>query len=985
MHVFSFLDSITDSRHMPQSFEQGQAAAKMADLLAAAEQCGDPVRSAVTALLADQRGERLLAAVFSHSPFLSRLILRAPDFLCTFMQQGASQTMARINEALLMLAQAGLPESELARLLRVRRGQAALCIALADISGVWDLQTVTQALSEFARNVLRCTVQALLRLHAKAGDLRLTAPQSPELHCGYAIIAMGKLGAGELNYSSDIDLIILFDPERSGYCGKREQLDFQVRFTKSLVRLLHDFTEDGYVFRVDLRLRPDPAATPIVLAVEVAESYYESTGKNWERAAMIKARPVAGDIEMGQNFLNAISPFVWRKNLDFAAIRDVYEMVGLIRSHHGHAEITVPGHNIKLGIGGIREIEFFAQTHQLIAGGRDRKLRDPTTLGILSRLQENGQLDDRAAGNLRAAYIFLRTLEHRLQMIEDEQTQTLPKTDAGLAHLASFMGYDGIGPFSAAVRQHLENVATQFQKLMGQGESSETVPAQDMTALTALQQLGFTDTGRASAIIETWRAARYRALRTQRARELLELLVPKILQAMAATSDPEGALLRFDEFLASLPTGVQLLSLFNANPWLLELIAEIMGTAPGLATILGRNPILLDAVLSPDFLETLPNAAQLAADLEDALDPARDMQDVLDITRRWANDRKFQVGVQMLRNLVTGEEAGLALSTIADTLLRCLLPRVEAELSAKHGIIPDVNMAVIAMGKLGGRELTFTSDLDLIFIYPDTNALSNGTKPLGAAQYFSRLSQRLINALTAPTGEGRLYEVDMRLRPSGSQGPIAVSLEAFRKYHAESAQTWEHMAWTRARIISATPKVAADINAIIDEFLTRSRAPKLLALEVAQIRARVDREYHSDNVWDFKYVRGGMMDAEFIVQFLLLRDAARTPRVLHGTTIKALSLLGEQYRIADDVVQALSASLLFLCDQQQITRLCLGDRADVHNAPAALRNMMALRSDAATFEILEERLKEVERTIFTQYQKIVLGAAGLDAEPAFTS
>lgn len=984
MHNFSFLDSITDSRHMPQSFEPGQAAMKMTDLRMAAEQCSESVQSAIAALLADERGQRLLEAVLSHSPFLSRLIMRAPDFLCAMMQMGPTQTMARINEDLYRLAQSGLPQSDLARQLRVRRGQAALCIAMADISGVWDLQAVTLALSEFAQNVLRCTVQALLRLHAAAGDLRLTDAQSPELHCGYAIIAMGKLGAGELNYSSDIDLIVLFDPERSGYCGKREQLDFQIRFTKSLVKLLHDFTEDGYVFRVDLRLRPDPAATPIVLAVEVAESYYESTGKNWERAAMIKARPVAGDIEMGQNFLKTISPFVWRKNLDFAAIRDVYEMVGLIRSHHGHAEITVPGHNIKLGIGGIREIEFFAQTHQLIAGGRDRKLRDPTTLGILSLLQENGQLDDVAAGKLREAYIFLRTLEHRLQMIEDEQTQTLPKTDEGLAHLASFMGYDAIPPFSAALRQHLENVAAQFQKLMGQGENSETVTAQDNMSWTSLQQLGFTDTERASAIIESWRASRYRALRTQRARELLELLVPKILQAMAATSDPDGALLRFDEFLASLPTGVQLLSLFNANSWLLELIAEIMGTAPGLAAILGRNPILLDAVLSPGFLETFPNAEQLAADLDYALDPARDMQDVLDITRRWANERKFQVGVQMLRNLVTGEEAGLALSAIADTLLRGLLPHVEAELSAKHGIIPGVNMAIIAMGKLGGRELTFTSDLDLIFVYPDTNDLSNGKKPLGAAQYFSRLCQRLINALTAPTGEGRLYEVDMRLRPSGSQGPIAVSLEAFRKYHIESAQTWEHMARTRSRIISASPDTAAKINAVIEGFLTRPRKPELLAQEVAQMRARVDREHHSENIWDFKYVRGGMMDAEFITQFLLLRDAAVSPAVLHGSTIKALSLLGEQHRLADDAVQALCASFRFLCDLQQITRLCLGDRADVHNAPTPLRNMMALRSHAATFEVLEERLKESERTIYMQYQKIVLDTAGLDAEPVFT-
>lgn len=986
MYIFSFLDSITDSCHMPQSIEQGSASVKMEDLLTTAQEYGADVHRSVAALLQDQRGRRLLGTVFSYSPFLSRLIQRAPDFLCALMQSGPDQTMTQINAALQTLAKAGLSEAELAKQLRIRRGQAALCIALADIAGVWNLAAVTGALSEFAQNVLQCAVEALLRSHAAAGDLQLYDARSPTARCGYTIIAMGKLGAGELNYSSDIDLIILFDPERSGYCGKREQLDFQIRYTKSLVKLLHDFTEDGYVFRVDLRLRPDPAATPIVLAVEVAESYYESTGKGWERAAMIKARPVAGDIELGQIFLKNISPFVWRKNLDFAAIRDVYEMIGLIRSHHGYAEITVPGHNIKLGIGGIREIEFFAQTHQLIAGGRDRKLRDPTTLGIITRLQESGQIERGAADKLRDAYIFLRTLEHRLQMIHDEQTQTLPKSDDDLAHLALFMGYDGIAPFSDAVRLHLGNAAAQFQRLMGQGEMNEAAPAQGMdevTARAALQRLGFTDADRANGIINTWQAFRYRALRTQRARELLLLLTPKILRAMANTSDPDGALLRFDEFLGAMPAGVQLLSLFHSHPWLLELIAEIMGTAPGLAAILGRNPVLLDAVLSPGFLETFPDMDQLTADLDYALEPARDMQDVLDITRRWANERKFQVGVQLLRNLISGSETGLALSNIAETSLRGLLPRVEADLSLKHGVIPGVNMAVIAMGKLGGRELTFTSDLDLIFVYPITDEMSNGKSPLSAAQYFARLCQRLINALSAPTGEGLLYEVDMRLRPSGGQGPIAVSLEAFRKYHAESAQTWEHMAWTRGRIVCASRDTYAEINASIAEFIRRPRDTKLLAREVAAMRARVDHEHHSSNIWDFKYVRGGMMDMEFITQFLLLRDAAVFPQVLHCTTATALSNLGEHSRIPADTVAELGASFGLLCDLQQITRLCLGDRADVHHAPAALRNMMAARASAATFELLEQRLKEAERIIFAHYQDIILGAAGLDAEPSF--
>lgn len=983
MPIFSFLNAITDSHRMPQPFNRKQAEGVLADLSQAAEGCDDAVQQSINSLVNDTKGQSLLLAIFGNSPFLSRTVLRDPAFLCALMQQGPTQTMNEIADAVRTLGCAELQEAELAQQLRILRGQAALCIATADIAGLWNLGDVTRALSGFAENILQSTVDALLRTHAKTGDLVLGDARQPSLTCGYVIIAMGKLGARELNYSSDIDLIVLFDPERCSYRGKLEMLDFQVRFTKTLVRLLQDFTADGYVFRVDLRLRPDPAATPIALPVEAAETYYESTGKGWERAAMIKARPIAGDLEMGNAFLKNISPFVWRKNLDFAAVRDVFDMVGLIRAHHGYAEIQVPGHNIKIGTGGIREIEFFAQTHQLIAGGRDRKLRDPTTLGVLELLKGNEQLEADAEQQLRESYVFLRTVEHRLQMINDEQTQTLPKTTDGLEHLAAFMGYGGADEFCDAVQLHLGHAAAQFQKLTGQGDTDDTIAGEqskEVTSDTQLQHLGFSDPERAFGVVETWRTFRYRALRSQRARELLHLLTPKILSAIASTSDPDGALLRFDEFLAAMPAGVQLLSLFNANPWLLELIAEIMGTAPALAEMLGRKPALLDAVLSPDFLETLPDVERLAADLNYALEAARDFQDVLDISRRWGNERKFQIGVQLLQNLIDGASAGLAQSNIADTLLRALLPCVEAELAQKNGVIPDAQMAVLAMGKLGGKELTFTSDLDLIFIYPDTTEISNGKIQLSAAQYFARLSQRLINALTAPTGEGYLYEVDMRLRPSGTQGPIAVSLEAFRKYHQEMAHTWEHMAWTRARIVSASETFTHDINAVIRGFLARPRDPELLAHEVALMRARVDQEHHTSNIWDFKYVRGGMMDAEFITQFLLLREAAAFPEILQGTTITALEQLAAKKCVPKEATGEIIETLRLLRDLQQVTRLCLGDNPDVHHAPNAMRNMIAAREQAQTFAELEQRITDHEMNVYQIYRQIILDAAGTGAE-----
>lgn len=986
MYDFSFLEAIKDADVIPAPFDKAQAEAMLAEFLAA-DGNGAPLQPALQSLCAHPGGRRILLALFGNSPFLSRLVFRDPRFLAELLQQGPEQSLAAISRALRELAQADASQDELGRRLRVLRGQAALTIAVADITGYWQLPRVLRALSEFAQDVLQCVVDALLRTHAGTGEVILADPARPSHGCGYVIIAMGKLGSRELNYSSDIDLIVLYDAERCPYAGKRDVQDFQVRFTRTLVRLLQDFTEDGYVFRVDLRLRPDPSSTPIALPAAAAETYYESAGKGWERSAMIKARPVAGDIGLGEQFLKNISPFVWRKNLDYAAIRDVQDMIGLIRAHHGHGEIQIAGHNIKQGLGGIREIEFFAQTHQLISGGRDRQLREPSALGMIGILEEKGLLDAHAASLLRDSYVFLRMLEHRLQMTHDEQTQTLPKNGIELARLGNFMGYPDVEAFTREVRRHLENVAGQFQKLMesgGAGAPVEQKAAPPAPSEEFLHGLGFADSSRAFNITETWRSFRYRAMRTPRAQELLSQLIPEILNALAATSDPDGALLRFDEFLAALPAGVQIFSLFNAHPWLLQLLAEIMGMAPGLAQILGRRPALLDAVFSPGFLEDFPGAGQLAGDLEYALEAAQDFQDVLDITRRWVNERKFQAGVQMLRHLMDGAAAGKALSLIATALLRALLPRVEEEFALKHGRIPDAAMAVIAMGKLGGEELTFTSDLDLVFIYPDTQELSDGKTPLGAAQYFARLSQRFINALTALTPEGQLYEVDMRLRPSGGKGPIAVSLEAFRRYHQEQAQTWEHMAWTRARILAGPEKLTRDIERILRGFLCRKRETAGLARDVAVMRGKVEQEFHSANIWDFKYVRGGMMDAEFTAQFLMLNHAAEFEDVLQTSTIAGLERLRSHQLLSESGAADLAAPLSLLRDLQQITRLCLDEPCAVPAAPHAFLTMLAALFNAEDFSALEHKVKDAERIIFGVYKDAVLKQAGLQAEPEST-
>ncbi|HBF99125.1 MAG TPA: glutamine-synthetase adenylyltransferase, partial [Alphaproteobacteria bacterium] len=770
MHDFPFLAAISGTQNLPPPFDETQAGERYAEWTARIQKHSD---AAFATLNDNPTSNALLACLFGTTPFLTRLLLRHPEHYLQIAKDGPDKVMQQIATLLRNTPSPGIDADSLGKTLRELRAQAALTIAIADISGHWTLQQVTRALSDFAQQILQCAIDGLLLIAGAAGEIELTDPKNPSDHCGYVLLGMGKLGAGELNYSSDVDLIALYDPDRCAYSGKRSLRDFQIRFTQKLVKLLQDFTEDGYVFRTDLRLRPDPAATPVALPIEAAETYYESVGKGWERAAMIKARPIAGDIAVGQAFLQHIRPFIWRKSLDFAAIHDVNNMIGLIHSHHGHDAIRIAGHNVKLGIGGIREIEFLVQTHQLIAGGRERQLQTPGTLALLDVLERLGRLPAEARAGLAEAYIFLRTVEHRLQMLNDEQTHSLPEDADGLARIAAFMGMPEGDRFEATLRRHLDFVARQFRSLMATGlvqpsdEGDTRIPlGTEVPTAETLRDFHFAEPEQALEILARWRAYRYRAFQTRRAQALLDHLTPQILKALGATADPDGALRRVDNFLALLPAGIQVLSLFNANPWLLETLAEIMGTAPTLAETLARNPLLLDAMLSRDFMQEFPQKPALAADLARALEPAADLEEVLNLSRRWANDRKFQVGVQLLCGLIDGEDTGAALSDIADTLLTAMLPRVSTDFAQKHGTVPDGGMAVVAMGKLGGCELTFTSDLDLVFIYTGSEP-SDGPKSLTAGHYFARLAQRYINALTALTEEGQLYEIDMRLRPSG--------------------------------------------------------------------------------------------------------------------------------------------------------------------------------------------------------------------------
>ena len=666
------------------------------------------------------------------------------------------------------------------------------------------------------------------------------------------------------------------------------------------------------------------------MSVPAALAYYESVGQNWERAALIKARPVAGDRAAARRFLRELQPFIWRKNLDFAAIQDIHSIKRQINAHRGGGKIAVEGHDIKTGRGGIREIEFFAQTQQLIWGGRLQELRVGPTCEALRRLAGAGRIDPAAAAQLIDDYRFLRRLEHRLQMVDDAQTHTLPSDRAGIERIAVFLGYSETEAFVADLCAHLASVERHYAELFeqaptlaGPGNLVFTGADDDPETLRTLSQLGFAEPAAVSALVRSWHHGRLRATRSQRAREILTELVPELLRIFGATPHPDAALRRFDQFLSHLPAGVQLFSLFHANPGLLELVAEIMAGAPRLAEHLAQHPALLDAVLTQGFFAPPPDLAGLGAELDQVMTGLRDFEDALDRLRRWAGERRFQVGVQLLRRALDGAQAGAALADIAETALAALLPRVEAEFARRHGRVPRGSFAVIGMGRLGSREMTLASDLDLILIYdaPPGSETSDGAQPLPVAAYFARLSQRLISAITAPTAEGRLYEVDMRLRPSGEAGPIASHFDGFARYQSESAWTWEHMALTRARPVAGDAGLCRRISETLAAVLRSPRDPEKLVLDVAAMRRRIAEDNPRPSPWDLRNRPGGLIDLEFIVQFLMLRHAASSPQILRRATPEAIAALGEARLLPPQAQHELGEAAVLLRNIQAILTL----------------------------------------------------------------
>ncbi len=938
-----------------------------------------PDQALLSAALATAPAAAVVAGLLSHSPYLAQAMRLHPDWLVAALSADPAALLEEwLGEAAAACRAADSSEPVM-QALRTLKGRAALLIALADCGGAWGVDEAVAAISSVADAAVKATVDHILRKASERGACTPADPDRPGAGSGLIVLALGKHGARELNYSSDIDLVLFYDPERAEAAGIAEPSSFFVRLARDLSRILQERTAEGYVFRVDLRLRPDPASTQAAVSTHAAYAYYESVGQNWERAAMIKARPIAGDIERGESFLKELTPFIWRKYFDFAAIADIHAMKRQIQAVKGHEAIAIAGHDVKLGRGGIREIEFFVQTQQLVFGGRRPVLRGRRTLDMLGALADEGWITDGARDELGDAYRFLRTIEHRLQMRHDEQTQRLPTDEADLAAFCRFSGFQTTARFTEAFTAAARTVEGHYALLFEDGPSlaaeagtlSFTGAETDPETLSTLARLGFRDAAQAAEVIRGWHFGRRPAVTSARAREALTELTPALLVAFGRSGDPDAALNALDNAFARLPAAVELLSILLSHEPLLALFATILGSAPRLARIVATNPHVFDGVIDPAFNNAEIDKAAILERIRATIGDPASFEDALDRMRDAARLENFLVGARLLSGVFAPVRAGLAYAKVADGIVAVALEEALRDMALAHGELPGLKVTVLGLGRLGSRDLTASSDLDLVVLYdaPDMEASSTGARPLDAVTWAQRLAQRLVAALTAPTRRGTLYEVDMRLRPSGRKGPLAVRLSSFDSYQRREAELWEHMALTKARSVAGDAGLGQSAMAIVSSVLSERRDPGQVRRQVREMRAMIAEAKGDDDIWDLKLARGGLTDIDFCAEALVLSHAADHPGLLTPDIAQVFALAVRAGLLEPAQGDVLTSAHRLLNDVIHWQRLTIDGPFAPEKIPQPVMRMVARAANAPDGKVLESLLKDAYadvRAVFTQ-------------------
>ncbi len=882
-----------------------------------------------------------IARAKTNSPFLAQLIARQPE-LVSIIETGDFDTA--------LIAALSVSGADIAATLRKRRQGLALVTAIADLSGAWPLSKVTRVLSDFADDALEIAIITAIEERVPGAK-----------PAGFVVIGLGKHGGRELNYSSDIDPIFLFDPKTLPCREGDDPATSAVRIGKRVIDLLHKVDENGYVFRVDMRLRPSPEVSPVALPVEAAIGYYESSALAWEQAAFIRARVAAGDQALGAYFLRSIDSFIWRRSLDFGQITNIQSMSAQIRDHYSKGQKLGPGYDLKRGRGGIRECEFFAQAHQLIHGGRDPELRMADTQSALAALAEAGWIGGEEAAIMTDSYVVFRTVEHRLQMMDDQQTHSLPSAPEALNKVARLHGLADGAQLIALLETPIAKVSAIYDGLAPADDSAaQTIADAGLPLEDQLSAIGFAEPADVAKRIARWRSGKLRAIRSNSAHTAFEKILPAILAALAKSPDPQSALARFDNIIEAMPSAVNFFKLIDARPALLKLLADILSYAPVLAEALGRRPEYLDGLIDASALELLGDVPVLTAEMQTKT-AALDYQSMLDQVRVYVGEKRFALGVQLIEGCHDPLLIAASYAHLAEAALQVLTAATIAEFEAAHGVVPGGELVILALGRLGGEALTHASDLDLILLFTGSfDTESNGERPLAATQYFGRLAQRVVAALSVPTTSGALYEIDTRLRPSGAQGLLCVSLGSFARYQREDAWAWEHMALTRARAVFGSDAAQTAAGQIIANVINMTRNQAKLFTDIAQMRADIRGHKPPKGPLDVKLLPGGLVDAEFIIHALQLSGAAAFAPQLD----KAAALL----------VDAKVLPTEFMAAQGLLTKLLIILRLVSPNCEMPALPTQALIADClgeASWAELTDKVETARQIMLKEYTRLL--------------
>lgn len=879
----------------------------------------------------------------AHAPYLSRGLNRLPE-LAELLASG------NIEAALAWARVSGAGTNDVGAALRREKQAIAVALAIGDLAGALPLLTITKALSDFADRALDAAIVAGVRRRVADFD---PATQSP----GFFALALGKHGARELNYSSDIDPILLYDPELLPRRDRDEPGEAAQRVARTVVETLANVTDEGYVFRVDLRLRPASEVSPLAISIDGALTHYETSALAWERAAFIRARAAAGDTEAGNAFLAAIRPFVWRRSLDFGAIAEIGRLTSQIRASSRGQAVAGPGFDLKKGRGGIREIEFYAQVHQLIHGGRNPALRLRGTRATLDALADAGLIPAEEALMLGTSYDRLRTIEHRLQMVQDQQTHRLPPTNEALDNVARLDELADGRALVGEVATITSRVGDLYDTLIRANPNATSVETSVEPLPETLARLGFPDPVATAARIEGWTTGRMRALRSDAARVAFDAIRPDLLAALAASPEPERALARWEQLLDNLPSAINLFRLLEARPGLTVRLARILGLAPPLADALARRADLLDPLIDASALELPGSVDELVVELS-RFEADDGYERVLDTVRRKVGEWRFALGVQLIEGTCDSIAIGAALARVAHAACRVLTDAALADFRRAHGRVPGGEFLILALGRFGGGVLTHASDLDLVFLFTgDFSGESDGKRPIGATLYYNRLGQRVIAALSAPTAGGALFEVDTRLRPSGTQGPPAASLDSFVRYQREQAWTWEHMALARARPVYGSSEARGELAQIVTSVLSGPRDPAKLRADVLEMRATMAEHKPPRGSLDIKLARGGLVDCEFLVHFLQLRDGIG----LDPDLTIAIAALIDAGLVAPELAEAQAALTRFLVAARLLA-------SDAQVPPPAAREALARACACGDWDEVVAGLTRARTIVATAWQ-----------------